>query len=353
VAGHPRQVPPLREEKTIDASAPELRDLRARNERIVRSALAAYIGLLSIVAIADGVQLTPDVLFVAGGLVLVAVAWRLSTRRGWSSLRDWSVFLIVGLAYELIRAFGPFVMHNVHVGEIVAIERTLFDGYVASELLQDWLQPAAFGAVALVATGLYVAHSGLPIVVAAVLWHKDRAIFLDFIAAFVVLSMAAFATYVILPAAPPWWAATMGHLLDGWGQAAVIHLEPGAIDGIAASAGLSGQALSAMAFGDISPDPVAAFPSLHAAYPFLAYLFMRLLSRRLGRFMLLYTFAVWFSIVYLGDHYVIDIVGGVVYALAAYTLVRRPARLMALLPRLAPAPATLLEGPGLPLRRDR
>jgi hypothetical protein len=34
--------------------------------------------------------------------------------------------------------------------------------------------------------------------------------------------------------------------------------------------------------------------------------------------MLVYTAAVWFSITYLADHYVVDIIGGVAYAAAAY-----------------------------------
>jgi hypothetical protein len=37
--------------------------------------------------------------------------------------------------------------------------------------------------------------------------------------------------------------------------------------------------------------------------------------------MLAYTVCVWFAIVYLGEHWVVDIIGGVVYAAAAYLLI--------------------------------
>jgi membrane-associated phospholipid phosphatase len=59
-------------------------------------------------------------------------------------------------------------------------------------------------------------------------------------------------------------------------------------------------------------------PSLHAAYPLLGMLFgLRLWGRRAWP-ILLYTVCVWISIVYLGEHYVVDVIGGVVFALGAF-----------------------------------
>ncbi|HWO89205.1 MAG TPA: phosphatase PAP2 family protein [Gemmatimonadales bacterium] len=55
----------------------------------------------------------------------------------------------------------------------------------------------------------------------------------------------------------------------------------------------------------------------------LAYLFLRLAWRRAALLMLSWGALVLFAIVYLAHHYVIDAVGGVVYAIAAYWLVRR------------------------------
>jgi membrane-associated phospholipid phosphatase len=316
-------------------AASDVRGLRSRNERIVRVALGAYVALLSLVAIDDGVRLTPDVAFVVGGLLILAAAWRWSHLRGWPSLRDWAPFVTVALAYELIRVVGPVLIRNVHIGEILAVERSLLDGHVGSELLQAWLRPAGAETVGLIATAFYVAHSVLPIVIAAIFWRFARRTFYDFLAAFVLLSLAAFATYILLPVAPPWWAAAAGHLIDAAGRPLVGHLEGGALQTIVASAGLNGHALSALAFGDISPDPVAAFPSLHAAYPFLAYLFVRQVSHRAAWVMLAYTVAVWFSIVYLGDHYVVDIAGGILFATVAWAFVARPMGWRGLVPQLA------------------
>jgi hypothetical protein len=68
----------------------------------------------------------------------------------------------------------------------------------------------------------------------------------------------------------------------------------------------------------ISSNDVAAFPSLHAAYPFLAFLFARHAFGRTGWLMLAYTACIWFAIVYLGEHWVADIIGGVIYASVSY-----------------------------------
>jgi len=66
-------------------------------------------------------------------------------------------------------------------------------------------------------------------------------------------------------------------------------------------------------------------PSLHAAFPFLGALFaLRLWGRRAWP-TLVYTACVWLSIVYLGEHYIVDIIGGVIFALAVF-LAKTPSR---------------------------
>ena len=61
----------------------------------------------------------------------------------------------------------------------------------------------------------------------------------------------------------------------------------------------------------------AAFPSLHAAFPLIATLHAWPRSRRLGALLGVWTLFVWFAVVYLGEHYVIDVLGGIAYASAA------------------------------------
>ncbi|MGH2511882.1 MAG: phosphatase PAP2 family protein, partial [Candidatus Limnocylindrales bacterium] len=95
-------------------------------------------------------------------------------------------------------------------------------------------------------------------------------------------------------------------------------LKPGAFDEIARFFGFQGNYLYSYAMYDINPNDVAAFPSLHAAYPTLAFLFARRAFGRIGWLMLGYAACVWFAVIYLGDHYLVDVLGGIGYALVAY-----------------------------------
>ena len=139
-------------------------------------------------------------------------------------------------------------------------------------------------------------------------------------AALIVLSTAAFVTFLLLPVAPPWWAAQNGYI------AGVLHLRDNGFQAMADLVGWGNYFFSYQSLLSISSDNVAAFPSLHAAYPFLAFLFARRAFGKAGWPMLAYTACVWFAIVYLGEHWAADIIGGVIYASTAYLAITRGPR---------------------------
>ena len=71
-------------------------------------------------------------------------------------------------------------------------------------------------------------------------------------------------------------------------------------------------------------NPVAAVPSLHAAYTLLFTLFLWRWAGRWGRPLLaLYPLAMAFALVYTAEHYVVDILLGWAYTLAAVWAVNR------------------------------
>jgi PAP2 superfamily protein len=282
--------------------------LGRRNDRLLIGFVAGYIALLSTLMIARGVSLTPDVLLIGLGLAAVLLG------RGKLFLRDWIPFIGLFFAYELMRGYADNFGAEVHVQDVLDLERWLFLGNVPTALLQQWLHPASgIDLVAVVATVFYFLHFPLPLAVAFFLWLRRRRVFYDYVAALIVLSMTGFVTYLLLPVAPPWYAAEHGLL------PAVEYLKRDGFAGLAALAGFrESDYLFSYAFYSINPNEVAAFPSLHAGYPFLAFLFARRTFGRVGWLLLAYSLAVWFSIVYLADHYVVDILGGVAYAGAAY-----------------------------------
>ena len=300
--------------------------LGRRNDRILIVLVAGYIALLSGLMIVRGVSLTPDVLLIGLGLAAVLLG------RGRLFLRDWIPFIGLFFAYELMRGYADNFGAEVHVQDVLDLERWLFLGHVPTADLQAWLHPATgVDLVAVISTVFYFLHFPLPLAVAFFLWLRRRRTFYDFVAAMIVLSMAGFVTYLVLPVAPPWYAAEQG-LLPG-----VEYLKKDGFAGLAALAGFrESDYLFSYTFYSINPNEVAAFPSLHAGYPFLAFLFARRSFGRIGWLMLLYSAAVWFSITYLADHYVVDILGGVAYAAVAYwAVIHAPGWFRGLLERAA------------------
>ena len=88
--------------------------------------------------------------------------------------------------------------------------------------------------------------------------------------------------------------------------------------------GLRSGAHTLSATSDLA-NPVAAMPSLHAAYPMLLLLFF---WRRAGRWrwlLALYPLAMGFTLVYAAEHYVVDILFGWLYAVAVYLVGSRVA----------------------------
>ncbi|MEX0621026.1 MAG: phosphatase PAP2 family protein [Solirubrobacterales bacterium] len=106
--------------------------------------------------------------------------------------------------------------------------------------------------------------------------------------------------YFVVPTAPPWWAAENGHTGDEQ------------IDRVMVQFGERtwGPAWTRI-FGTLGSNPWAAMPSLHFATALMAAI---LLSDNGGRIQgalgWLYAGALGFSLVYLGEHYVTDLLAG-------------------------------------------
>ena len=312
VAGNALPVTPDAEQTAAaeEGAAPHAH-LGRRNDRLLLAAVAAYAVILSILMIAKGISVTPDVVVVAFGLAALLLG------RGKLFLRDWIPFIALFFAYELMRGYADKFGQAIHVTDVISMERIIGLGGLPTTWLQGLLHvgPATSpDNLATLSVVFYFLHFPLPLAIGFLLWIHQRRIYYDYVAALIVLSMAAFVTFLFLPVAPPWWAAQHGYVTG------VLHLRDVGFQGLSQTFGFGNYFYSYSVYS-ISSNDVAAFPSLHAAYPFLAFLFARRAFGRTGWLMLAYTACVWFSIVYLGEHWVVDIIGGVVYATAAYLLI--------------------------------
>ncbi len=117
--------------------------------------------------------------------------------------------------------------------------------------------------------------------------------------------------YFTVPTAPPWMAAGQG-MVDG-----IVRV----MNGVGPA--LLGESFYAWAFETMAePNPTAAMPSLHFAASFVVVgvgLLVR--SRWLVAIALLYSAALAFALMYLGEHYLADIIAGAIVAAIAMGIV--------------------------------
>ncbi len=289
-------------------AVPHHAHLTRRNDRLLLGAVMVYAILLSLLMIARGISLTPDVVLVGFGLAAIILG------RGRLFLRDWIPFVALFFAYELMRGYADKFGLPIHVTDVVSIERVIGLGGLPTTLVQSLHHGAASSPdnLATISVIFYFLHFPLPLAIGFLLWIRQRRVYYDYVAALIVVSMAAFVTYLLMPVAPPWWAAEHGYVTG------VLHLRDTGFQGLESLFGFGNYFFSYQNIYGISSNDIAAFPSLHAAYPFLAFLFARKAFGRAGFLMLAYTACIWFAIVYLGEHWVVDIIGGVTYASVAY-----------------------------------
>lgn len=218
-------------------------------------------------------------------------------------MRDWLPLIGLLVTYELMRDLVPLV--GVAPRDLMGLERWLGEGSEATLALQAaFYQPSQVSLMDFFSSVVYFLHFVLPAVVGVYLWFDDRHSFQLFAASLLAVSFLAFLTYVALPTLPPW----LGHPQD-------VHK---VIDETIHKLRIPGWLVSVYSDRDYNVE--AAFPSLHSAFPLIAAVHVWARNWRLGVVLALWTLIVWVSVVYLGEHYVVDVMGGVAYAVVAMLL---------------------------------
>lgn len=249
--------------------------------------------------------------------------------------RDWGVFLVALLAWQFTSPVATKLATPWHLSELISADRFMFRGVVPTQWLQARLyHPGVLEPWDVFAVVMYSLHFVTPLIVGFILWIRNRTLFHEYAFAFMLVAVGGFVTYIVYPAVPPWLAAMRLlrwhhiYIRSAHGQ---VYL-PGVKNLYNIFANnwynpYNGQVTLGFLHQHI--DQVGAMPSQHAAFPFLCFLFLR---RQFGRWAylgLLYIIGITFSIVYLGQHYVIDALVGFGYAVLGYTFV------MHLVPRLS------------------
>lgn len=277
---------------------------RGRVQRVAVGVVYAVALVLVVALRGFPLERAQVLMWLVGGLV-IATTGRPGGGLG-RVLRDWVPLGLVLAAYDLSRGVADTLGMPVQIASLVDLERWLFGGVVPTVWVQEQLGPYEGGArwwevpVALV----YLSHFVVSFALLAVLWARDRGRFRAFRNRFLTLTAAGLATYVLLPAAPPWMAFDAG-LIGPVERVGLRGLEP---------LGLH-TADALVRYGARFGNAVAALPSLHAGWAALVALFTcSLVARRWWPLVVAYPLWMGAALVMSGEHYVVDVLLGYLYA---------------------------------------
>lgn len=228
-------------------------------------------------------------------------------------LFDWVPFILSYFGYEFMRSVVPFINKNVHIFPMIRFDTFIFGFIPSVEFQKLFYNPMSPRWYDYLSAFIYISHFVIPMIVGFLFWITDRKIFKQYALAILTLSYAGLITFVIFPAMPPWMASDMGYISEKIPQTL------GPIMSHFPKSVISFPTL----YSFVLADPVAAVPSLHAAFPLLILFFLIKKFKLAGLLFAPYVAGVWFSVMYLGEHYFADVLIGALYATFVFVAFER------------------------------
>jgi membrane-associated phospholipid phosphatase len=302
------------EEGSETDAVPEAESLPPVTRRRVRAiAMAVYAVLLLLWSHLLGIP--NDTVQVFVWLWFGTIAWNIEApwRYHLRFVRDWSIPLVGLIIYFYSRGLTDNLGWPVHYSMPIRFDEfvsRLFGG--GGTLPTVGLQHTLCGDPCLresdprwydvFFTTVYASHFLTGLTIAAVLWVRKREEWLLFMRRYIAINFGALIVYITYPMAPPWMASEDGYIHEviprltgrGWRD-----LGLGRFDLVLQGVG----------------NPVAAMPSLHAGITFLVAMYGIWRLRTPLRWLLpLYPLAMCVTLVYYGEHYVVDVLAGALLA---------------------------------------
>ena len=277
---------------------------RNSNARMIRVVLLSLAALLLLFIVFQRFLFLPKMLMV--GLIFLAafLAGRLKPL-----VRDWFVFMAFLYLFDILRGAIYILTCKLQLPVralyVLDVEKALFGGVPSVALQNALLRPDPLGSFTWfekTLTVCYGSHFIAFLLVGFIIWLSRPADFALYRNSFYGLIFVGVSIYALVPTVPPWMAASQFGLLPALTRFNAI---------------LFNFAIPDLTSG-FDTNPVAAMPSLHAGFPILCCLLLWRLYRWKGAPFYVYSLAVLFAIVYSGDHYVTDILAGLVLAAGCY-----------------------------------
>jgi membrane-associated phospholipid phosphatase len=299
---------------TDKPSDPESGGVSTEQPLTRRRRLAAWAGMRKSILIRFGIAIVVvsviallNSSFLGWGTFVTAAILAVPASRFRAYTAAFLPYGLVWLVFSLLRSLADETAIPLRTAEVTAIERAMFNGVTPTIWLQEHLfTPGVIHWYDYATTFVHWSYFFIPHVAAILIWRKSPALYNRFLLTTMITLFVGLLVYFLSPAAPPWLTADAAPQTD--------------IFRVMVSVGRNiNSSLFDRTYGVLGdPNPVAAMPSLHMAITFMLFWFARHHSRWLAGLAFLYAMAMAFSLVYTGEHYVIDVLVGSAITTYAY-----------------------------------
>jgi membrane-associated phospholipid phosphatase len=279
--------------------------LAAINMGKVALLVLAFAGLLVV-----RIPVSPAIHAATVATLLAVVA--VLARRG-SDFRAWAAYVLGFVLFAQLRTLADEAGFPVRWEYVVSAERMLFAGALPTVWLQErFFTPGVVRPWDAAGAAVYVSYFFVPHLFALALWRFRPTLFRGYVAAALAAFYAGLLACLLVPTVPPWMASQAGDIPR------VFTVVSGVLRGWDADAFAYGHRVA-------GTNPVAAMPSLHTAVTCVVAIGMWRLRRWAGVLGWGYAAAMGTTLVYAGEHYLVDVLAGVVLAAAAWRVADRVA----------------------------
>lgn len=251
-----------------------------------------------------GISVRGTVLFLAVLVIMFAcVPARPMSRRvhvaawGW-----WLLYALSYIVFVIVRSYCDSAGMPLQYRYGLDVGRALFGQAASARLQHLFMQPNGHDTLSLAMTVIYASFFLVPTVVALYLGRRRPEQLPRYVLQTMMVLGVGLIFFILIPTAPPWMAAR-----DGYATGIVR------IDRLVMYPATYAQALHFVGAND-----VAAMPSLHVAQTWLAVLAFWARGRRWRLAGTVYALVMMFAVVYLGEHWLIDALAGMVLALGVW-----------------------------------
>ena len=285
-----------------------------------RRAIGMAVWLAAFLVGLFNVGLPTDPVYAFCWLWAATIAW--NSDRPWRNhlrfARDWVAVVVLLVVYNASR--GQADRGLPHFREMIDADTWMFGWATGGKIPTVWLQEHLYQPFHIqwydaFVSIVYFTHFIGTLTVAVVLWLRSRPMWARFVRRWFTLTAFGLVTYFLYPAAPPWMAADLGFLPNGE-TVARISTRGWEVIGLHGAGNLLNAAQVDAA------KLVAAMPSLHSAFALLIVaFFLPVVRKRWWPLLLAYPLAMTFTLVYSGEHYMIDVLVGWAYVAVTFVLV--------------------------------